>query len=365
MLPLDLNSFLRRWCIVGILMGSTLSTIIGTILTKQQSYYYVCGEKKYQTYQSTCFVLITMSLAMMTGIPISLIFKRVQENQAQLPIPKKILLMLPLVSIFDILESFITMFLINGINAYYTSITSIMVIITLIIFRYKFLNKEMYAYMWVSVVLALCSIICVAIPAIITNKAAIKSAKVIVTVIFICILDVVLRAGQITLEEYILHNSDMNPEMFTGIEGCCNLLLVLFIFCPIVHFIPLKDVQESVCQTALLIIHSRILIFTVFIHFIILGLFNFCRIRFILYTNALSFSLYKLLAEPLKAMHNIITVLVPSYLLYQYHERNEIVLSIVFNTISAIFIVISLMLASEIVRIPCSKYPEVDKLLYL
>lgn len=366
MIPLDLNAFMRRWCILGYIVTKLLSAFIRQTIIHQQTFYYSCNEKIYTTFKSQWFNVVNMSVAMMLATPFALLNGGTNVFKKLFQLPMKFLLLIFVCSFCDITQCFTNgrMLVIGGLS--FSSLIEILTIICMIFFRRIFLKKHMYGYMWISVGLCFLAIISLTLSQLMSSSSSSLKPMVLFVNIFLSLFSVLLIATQYIIQEYVIHNSDIEPEILVGCIGLGDFVIMMFMIYPFVYFVKDNEyftIHESFCQVFEMFIHSKTIIFSYFIYICIIIILNMSFVKLILYTNSIYAVMYDMLGEGCKNLIEIIKDLTPGFPFRVEKTKKALTYSITFNSLSMILIISALMFLTELIKIPGFEYPEPEKFL--
>lgn len=355
MIKVDTNSFLRRWFIIlTVILKITSSLIKLSIRETDCTIDYPPYKAKFS---KKFFNLIFMSAGMSLAIPCALVLNKFKPNDLKVKVPFNMKLLIPIISMLDLFNTFFSNLsaLNKGISL--DSFELALNVIAIIIIQKVFMHKAMYTHMILATIALTCSIIVQITNDFLTNE----NKHVAVPNLVYLVLASLMKAIHAILCQYVLQNSDVDPELFIGFVGLVNLVIVLFIIYPIVSLIKKPFCHENLCTSFREFFSSKPLIFGYFVYFFNCFMYNVSINRVLLYTSALLWSIYLILSDGIKGIIDIISFLIKDFPLRKDIPDEHLNVKLICTSLNVFFLAIAILLFTETIRIPCVKYPEAEK----
>lgn len=335
---LDTNRFIRRWFIVLTVVFKFTSTTIKSVI--RSTYCYVDYSPVKEKFNKKFFNLIFISFSMSLTIPFSLISRKIQPKEIKINVPTHMKLLVPVISTLDLFNTFFSNLAAINKGMSLDSFELVLTIFLIILIQKIFMRKTMYGHMIIGIVALTCSIIVQIVSDILNSK----ELKVAMPNIVFLVIASVMKALHAILSEYVLQNSEVDPELFIGFVGLINLMIVLFIIYPIVFIIGEDLCRENLCTTFKELFSSKSLIFTYFVYSINCFFYDISLNRVLLYTGALLWSVYVILSDGIKGIIDIIGYLIPNFPLKGSYTDKELSLKFIFTSLNLFFIAIAILL---------------------
>ncbi|EAY08973.1 hypothetical protein TVAG_486200 [Trichomonas vaginalis G3] len=344
--------------ITGSMLGSLASYYMRTLFYSRQS-----------RYKSGCpYINFDRpwigTLVMTIGISICTLVYYIQtlidpKNYPKIThIPLYIYLMIVLPALLDILISAIYSFAISENTGSISIAIRYFDLLFVIIIQNIFMTPIHYAYQWFALGIVTLGIIFVSIGVLLGSQF---KAKLLPTILQL-IAQLIMSIRTIIIQK-ILHENDVSPWLFTGIDGIYGFLLVLFGFYPIANFLPehsFASLHESFCSSILLTFHSLTIILLFLIYIPITCVYNGCTTGTIMTTNAVGFTIVEMISGSIAWIIDLII----------YHAFNgKFILrsdekfgvrwtdKSYFRLIGSLTFLLGGAIYLKIIKFPCFKYP--------
>lgn len=146
------------------------------------------------------------------------------------------------------------------------------------IFHAFCLRRRYKGYMWASVVIVALSLVVVGSAAVCSTGVAVEGVTQgqVILAIFLTIGSQVIRAAQVILEDFFIHDKDISPILIVGVQGFWGTIATAFVVLPISQYLGGEQgngIHEDTIDTALMLWDNKILIlFSIAYVLVILGL---------------------------------------------------------------------------------------------
>ncbi|OHT05480.1 putative integral membrane protein [Tritrichomonas foetus] len=149
------------------------------------------------------------------------------------------------------------------------------------IFHALILKRKYYGYMWFGVAVVTIALVVVGASAACSTGIANEDAsegKVIIAILLM-IGSQVIRAAQVVLEDYLLHDIHASPIYMVGIEGMWGCIITLAVAMPIVQFAASgseegNGIHEDTLDTLYMLVDQPILIGLSLVYIVVILFFN-------------------------------------------------------------------------------------------
>ena len=363
----DVNKFSRRWCMGIFICMYSMANICRALFQAQTSYYVECNnEKVRKQFHQPVFLNIIMSISMMPAILIELVHKKYYaDKQTSTKIPKSIWLLLPIASFLDCCQCWSMNRAINDVGLSFGSLIVAFDLLFISLIKAFIIRAKMPGYAIFSVSIVIFSIILISIADHFSGYAKFDfSDSTSISTIIIQLIGEIFRSVLFVLQESIVHNTDMSPELFVGTVGLYDFAISLFIQTPIAYFIndpSWGNFYENMCHSFQLLFNSKQAIFACFTYLVVSFLMNVANTRYIYYTGAIQTSIC---AGFSASINWLISILVTAFskgsdlemLTLIFHEKWSMwSLLKIFSYIAILF---ALLVFSRAFQLPWFTYPE-------
>ena len=366
MKALDVDKFARRWCTGIFVMMYSLANICRTLFQAQVSYYTDCGVKIEAKFQQPIFVNIIMSLSMVPAIFVDIIHKKCKATQeASTKIPTSIWLLIPLTSLLDIIQCWSMNRAMSNVGLSFASLIVAFDLLFISLIKTFVLKIPMSGYAIFSVVIVIISIVLIALSDHLSGvmKFNFNDSNTI-SVLIIQIFGEICRSILFVIEESIVHNTDMTPEVFVASIGLFDFLISLFIQTPISYFLvdpSWGSFYENICNSLELLFHSKTAICACFTYLICSFIMNIANTRYIYYTGAIQTSICSGFSAAVNWLIGVFagtfaegTELSDLTIIFPEKWSNWSIMKIV----CYLAILFALCVFSRVFDLPCFEYPE-------
>jgi hypothetical protein len=141
------------------------------------------------------------------------------------------------------------------------------------------LKRPHYPYMWWSVLIVVIALIIVGFSSIASTGVSKSgtSPGLVAVAIVITVLAQVVQAGQLAVEDFLLHDIDAAPAFLVGLEGLWGTVLTWAIFIPIVGALPGNEgdgVHEDTADTFAMMGNNAAIIALVILYVLVILAYN-------------------------------------------------------------------------------------------
>lgn len=168
-----------------------------------------------------------------------------------------------------------------------------------------------------------------------------------------------LSATKSVFEQIITHETDISPSCLCGMEGLIELVVLLTIAYPIVHWIPLSSagLHEDLCDAVMMVINNHVLSVLFFVYPIISCFFNICVIGVIQLKNGATYTV-------LEMSNTCLVWLIDLIIYYGFDGDIKIAQNMgvdwtkysYFRLVGSITVLTAALVFIRVVRLPCCQY---------
>ncbi|OHT02733.1 hypothetical protein TRFO_30040 [Tritrichomonas foetus] len=357
---IDIGKKQRRMYFIGCSIGSFISVYVRRVITLQESTgFNDCISK----FEKPWFFTILMSLGMSFGLAVHKIILLFQSkdsivNVSFSHVDPKCYLLAFIPALGDIFYSVGFTFSIVTNGHSFAVALRFFDILFIPIIRCFYLRKKMLPYSTIAIALLTIGIFMVSgsylwdfIKENDGNTINVKNAFAAIFQIF----SQAVFAVKVITEEKLLHQNDLPPLILCGIEGLYEVVIVVFCCCTVLYFIPSSANvfnTENLCDTFLMVIHSKPLIAFVVVYPFVSLIFNNCAMGIIMMENAVAFTVNETIVTSFVWFCDIFIY----YVIKNYTIGSQWRYSSILHLVGIIFIIFGALLYTKAIRLPHFKY---------
>lgn len=235
------------------------------------------------------------------------------------------------------------------------------------IFSAFILKRKTYPYMWFSVFLIIIALAVVGFSAVTSTGVGVNGVSKgnVVLAIFLVIGSQVIQAGQIIIEDFLMHDITAAPTFVVGVEGLWGSLLTSAVFLPVMQHIPGEEgmgLHEDTLDTFEMIRNNKLIMGFVIFKVLVVLLFNITGMM----TTKVTTGVIRTILEGMRTLCTWIVSLIMYYAMVgtDYHNAHPNIGekwtdSSWIQLAGFAILFVGMLLYNAIIKIPCIfNYPE-------
>ena len=366
---LDVDAFGRRWSFSFYIIIGALTSICRYMIMIQRSTYFEPNLNKevVAEFKNPWFLNIVMSLSMLVAFPVDWAYKKRNGTISTSKVPSIVWILIPVAAFFDILQCWIMNMSISSTAASFGTIMITLDVLFVALIKTFYQKKPLPGFAWFSIFLVFVSVA-------MSTYADYKDSTVNFNfdkrgIVLLCLelVGEIVRSIQYVIQEYIVQDTDITPELFLGILGIYDLMITLFMGIPITYFFDLPEwfphFHENTCHSFEMFANSFPIILSVVVYFFVSSVMNMACVRVLYYTGSLNLAIDNGFCAAITWIIGVLADISENtkhYAIYILIGENWTKYSYL-KCFAYIIMLFGLLIYSKIIRFPCFNYPAENR----